>query len=197
MPRKTKSPPGRSPYGVHPGVAMVQDWIATLKEKTGRSLEEWTEHVKADGPPTPAERRTWLKTRYKRGTNTAWGLAERTEGGKQWDDSPEDYLKNLPAVVDAMFAGKESLRPIYDRLLQLAMALGDDVKACPCKTIVPIYRNHVIAEIKPTTRTRVDFGLALRDTKAKGRLIDTGGFAKKDRITHRIPLGSVAEIDAE
>ncbi len=33
--------------------------------------------------------------------------------------------------------------------------------------------------------------------KASGRLIDTGGFAKKDRITHRIPLTSVKEIDDE
>ena len=26
----------KSLYSVHPGVAMVQGWIATLKEKTGR-----------------------------------------------------------------------------------------------------------------------------------------------------------------
>jgi hypothetical protein len=75
--------------------------------------------------------------------------------------------------------------------------LGEDVRICPCKTIVPFYRRHVIAQIKPSTRTRIDFGLALGDTKATGRLIDTGGFAKKDRITHRIPITSSAEIDAE
>ena len=28
------------PYSVHPGVAMVQKWVAELKEKTGRSLDE-------------------------------------------------------------------------------------------------------------------------------------------------------------
>jgi hypothetical protein len=43
--------------------------------------------------------------------------------------------------------------------------------------------------------TRIDMGFALKDTKARGRLIDTGGFAKKDRITHRIPITKVAEID--
>ena len=37
----------------------------------------------------------------------------------------------------------------------------------------------------------------MRDTPATGRLIDTGGFAKKDRITHRIPIASLAEIDGE
>ena len=34
-------------------------------------------------------------------------------------------------------------------------------------------------------------------TKAGGRLIDTGGLAKGDRITHRIPIQSLAEIDDE
>lgn len=28
-------------------------------------------------------------------------------------------------------------------------------------------------------------------------MIDTGGFAKKDRITHRIPISSPADIDDE
>jgi hypothetical protein len=27
--------------------------------------------------------------------------------------------------------------------------------------------------------------------------MDTGGFAKKDRITHRIPISSLTEIDDE
>jgi hypothetical protein len=75
--------------------------------------------------------------------------------------------------------------------------MGKDVKACPCQTIVPLYRKRVFAQIKPTTRTRIDFGLALKDTKATGRLTDTGGFAKKDRITHRFAITSLADIDAE
>jgi hypothetical protein len=62
---------------------------------------------------------------------------------------------------------------------------------------VPLYRRHVFAEIKPTTRTRIDLGFALRDTPATGRLLDTGGFAKKDRITHRIPITTPEEIDDE
>jgi hypothetical protein len=33
--------------------------------------------------------------------------------------------------------------------------------------------------------------------KAKGSLIDTGGFAKKDRITHRIPISSLEDINDE
>lgn len=61
---------------------------------------------------------------------------------------------------------------------------------------MPLYRNHVFAQIKPTTRTRIDFGLALGSTKGSGRLIETGGYAKKDRITHRIEITALADIDA-
>src|SRR5437588_9569047 len=97
-----------------------------------------------------------------------------------------------------MFAGpKAGLLPIYDELLTIGFELGEDVKACPCKTIVPLYRKHVFAQIKPATNTRIDFGLALSRTKAPKRLIDTGGFDKGDRITHRIEITSKADIDGE
>jgi hypothetical protein len=198
MPREPKTVRRRSLYSVHPSLAMVQDWVAKLPEKTGRSLEEWVALVKNEGPLDEKERRDWLKSEYQLGTNTAWWLAERAGGKGQEDSDPEAYLKAAEGYVEAMFAGpKAALRPAYDALLALGLGLGPDVKACPCKTMVPLYRRHVIAEIKPTTRTRIDFGFALKDTKPTGRLIDTGGFAKKDRITHRIPITSVAEIDAE
>jgi len=79
-------------------------------------------------------------------------------------------------------AKKEVLRPIYDELLKLGKSVGSDVKACPCLTMVPLYRNHVFAQIKPTTNTRVDFwfGAHALQGKIAERLVDTGGIAKKD-----------------
>jgi hypothetical protein len=112
--------------------------------------------------------------------------------------SPAAYLATAEGYVDQMFAGpKAGLRPIYRALLKVGLSIGQDTKACPCKTIVPIYRRHVIAQIKPATKTRIDFGLALGNTKTPKRLIDTGGFKKKDRITHRIEVRSIDDIDDE
>ena len=71
------------------------------------------------------------------------------------------------------------------------------MRACPGTTIVSLYRTHVFAQLKPTTRTRIDLGLALGDVPATGRLIDTGGLAKKDRITHRVAISRPEEIDDE
>ena len=198
MARKSSKAGNQSPYSVHPGVAMVQDWVASLSAKSGRSLEEWIRLVQETGPSTTQERREWLKTQHKLGTNSAWWIVDRAEGKGEEDDSPEKYLEAAVKYVEAMFAGaKSGLRPIYDELLHLGLVLGADVRVCPCQTIVPLYRRHVFAQIKPTTRTRIDLGFALKNTKPTGRLIDTGGFAKKDRITHRLPIMTPDEIDDE
>lgn len=190
-------PKRRSAWDVHPGVAMYQKAIAALEEKTGRSLEEWLRVLDREGPASETERREWLKAEHSLGTNYSSWIAERSVG-KGGDGDPEAYLEAADGYVERMFAGpKAALRPIFDELVRLGRSMGRDVKVCPAQTIVPLYRNHVFAQIKPTTRTRIDFGLALRDTPVPPRLIDTGGFAKRDRITHRFALASPAEIDDE
>jgi hypothetical protein len=186
-------------YAVHPGVAMVQKWVAELKQKTGRTLDEWCALIRKDGPDDFAARRDWLKTRYKLGTNTAWWLAERADGKPTWDESPESYLAVAPTYVDEMFAGpKAHLRPLADALMRLALDVALDIKFCPCKTIIPFYREHVIAQVKPATNTRIDFGLSLGpDVPFTPRLKDTGGLKKKDRITHKIEITKPGDIDVE
>ncbi len=187
-------------YGVHPGVVMMVKWVAELKDKTGRSVEEWITFVKEEGPKDEKARREWLKTKHKMGTNSAWWIAERAGGKSGEEDTPEGYLAAAVRYVEEQYTGpKEKLRPIYDELLKLGKSMGDDVKACPCKTIVPLYRNHVFAQIKPTTNSRIDLGFALPHYKGKlpKRLIGTGGLAKKDRITHRIEIRAVEQIDGE
>jgi hypothetical protein len=187
-------------YGVHPSVAMVQKWLAELREKTGRSMEEWLALVKKEGPKEEKSRREWLKTKHKMGTNKASWIAERADGKGGDLDTPEVYLKSAVRYVEEQYAGpKEKLRPIFDELLTLGKSLGSDVKACPCRTIVPLYREHVFAQIKPTTNSRIDLGFALTHYEGKlpKRLIDTGGLAKKDRITHRIEIMATEQIDGE
>jgi hypothetical protein len=191
-----KSPSGL--YSVHPGIAMVEKWKNELPAKTGRSLDEWVALVKKSGPPTEKERREWLKNEHKLGTNSAWWIAERAEGKGAEEDSPEAYLEAAEKWVDAMFSGPRlALRPRYDQLLKLALSLGNDVKASPGKTIVSLYRNHVFAQIKPATNSRIDLGLALGNMKTPKRLIDTGGYEKKDRITRRMEVKSEGDIDDE
>lgn len=186
-------------YSVHPGVAMVQKWVNELKAKTGRSLAEWCIYITKEGPDELPARREWLKSKHKLGTNTAWWLAERADGQPTWDESPASYLAYAPQYVNEMFGGaKAGLRPLADALLRLGREVGPDIQFCPCKTILPFYRKHVIAEIKPATRTRIDFGLSLGpDVPFTARLKDTKGIEKKNRITHKVEVTTIGDLDAE
>ncbi len=191
-------PHKRWKYDLHPSVAMAHSVIAGMKEKTGRSIEEWVRHVKQHGPAEERQRAAWLKKEHGLGTNYASWIAGKSVGKTEATENADEYLKIAGDYADKMFAGpKEHLRVIYDAILTFAKTLGPDIRVSPCQTIVPIYRDHVIAQVKPATRTRIDLGLALGNAKAAKRLIDTGGFAKKDRITHRIEISKLEDFDDE
>jgi Domain of unknown function (DUF5655)/Domain of unknown function (DUF4287) len=187
----------KSSFDVHPGLAMYQTTVAGMKQKTGRAMEEWIALVDKMGPVTEKERREWLQTKHGLGRNYASFIAEQSVG-KGDDGTEETYLKQADEYVEKMYSGaKEALYPIFEALMALGRSMGKDVKVCPCQTMVPFYRKHVFAQIKPSTNSRIDLGLALKDTKVPKRLIDTGGLAKRDRITHRIEIMSLKDIDAE
>lgn len=185
-------------YDVHPGVAMMRKWADELPSKTGRSLDQWAELVRESGIDTRKDRIEWLKKTHKLGTNSAWFIADYAADATSWDGDPATYLKQAAAHVDAMFGGpKAALRPILDVLMKEARKLGKDVKICPCKTIVPFYRERVFAEVKPATRTRVELSFALGNQKFKGKLKPNPRAKGNDRLKHQVALATVADIDAE
>src|ERR1044072_8540760 len=98
MPR-TATAQKKSIYSVHPGVLMTQKWIGELKQKTGRTLEEWLAHIKKAGPKDEKERRAWLKEKHSLGTNTAWWLAARADGKDEESSGPDCYLEKAESDV--------------------------------------------------------------------------------------------------
>lgn len=178
-------------YVEHPAVAHQRAVIANMPRTTGRPLAEWLALVASGGPADRKGRAAWLKEVHGLGGTTASLIAEHAEGAPAGEIDPE-------AQVDALFsAAKAGLRPVADRILSESAALGPDVTATPATTMIAIRRAHVFAQLRPATRTRLDLGLALGDTPLSGRLEDTGGLARKDRITRRIALGSPADVDDE
>lgn len=180
-------------------VARVRKWLNDLPLETGKSLEEWLAILHRDGPSDRAERRKWLQTRHGFGPRVAEWLDGKAAGEREWDHDPDAYLRQASANIDAMYTGaRAGLRPLHEALLAMALSLGSDVRVSPCKTIVPLYRKHVFAQIKPASAKRIDFGLALGKStrRVPAWLIDTGGAAKNDRITHRAPIERLDQIDS-
>ncbi len=178
-------------YHIHPAVRHLQAIVRNLKTNTGRDLEAWIGLLEMEGPVDAKARRDWLKTNFKLGGLTAATIVECADGSGMENADGDAYLAAAPAYIEKMFRGKENLRPAFDQILDWARAQLPELKICPCTTIVPLYREHVFAQLKPATRTRLELGLALKGHSGawSDRLVDTGGLQKGDRITHRFHLG--------
>ena len=95
MPRTKKAKPAKSLYSVHPSLSMVQGQMEKLKERTGKTLDEWVREVIASGPPTEKERRVWLKEKH--GLTVVVenrGGANGTIGGLVVRQATPDILRN-------------------------------------------------------------------------------------------------------
>jgi predicted transport protein len=113
-----------------------------------------------------------------------------------WDKHADALVHGGGELIDEQYTGKESLRPIYERLAAFIVALGEDVEAGPRGTYVSFDRPKQFALVRPSTKTQVDVGLRLPGVAAAERLRDAGSFGSGN-ITHRVALASVAEVDAE
>jgi Domain of unknown function (DUF5655)/Domain of unknown function (DUF4287) len=185
-------------YDLHPGVKMMQEWAEELPEKTGRTLQQWAELVNKLETKVRKERIAYLKEEYGLGTNSAMHIVEYASDSLTWNGDPAVYLQQTVIYVDEMFGGaKADLRPIFEKVMAAARKLGKDVKVCPCKTIVPFYRNRVFGQVKPATKTRLELGLVLKDVPFKGLLKKNPRANEKDRIQHIIPLETPADVTEE
>jgi hypothetical protein len=174
-------------YSPHPQLGGGEEALAELRKKTGRTLDQWAALARKEGPRTGRELEKWLRDAHGLGRQEMWLILRRLRG---YDEGPEK-------LVEALFAGKQGLLPLYHQVLKAGLALGPDVKACPCKTMVPLYRETVFAELRPVTRTRLELRLALDGEPFTDTLISTGGKEKGERLTHRIDIVCREDIGPE
>jgi hypothetical protein len=165
-----------------------QEMLATLPEKTGRSVDEWIAALEASpaASGTHTQQREWLQGE---------GLGRNHASAVLW------WRKNGPALqaggdalVDKQFSGKRAaLRPLYEELAGFVRGLGDDVEVLPRGTYVTFARAAQFAIAKPGSG-RVDLGLRLPGVEPTERLLDAGSFGSGS-ITHKLALRDAAELD--
>ena len=176
----------------------LRSMIANLREKTGRSLEEWMAVLQG----REGEKHGQLVKLLKSDHGVTHGFANLIvhtfrDGGVA--PSPHGTGGATPPPpagrVAEQYRGKESLRPIYDAILEAVHALGDDVEVAPKKSYVSLRRSRQFALVQPSTKTRVDLGLRLDDVAPVGRLEASGSF--NSMVSHRVRLTAVDQIDDE
>lgn len=163
----------------------LQTMIDNMPEKTGKSLEEWFEVLKANSFSKHSEAVKFLKTEHQ----VTHGFANTIVALSKKEDAGEDDL------VAAQYQGKERLLPIYKALISFVETLGEDVTFTPKKGSVSIIRKRQFILIKPATKSRIDLGFKLKDVPTTERLENSGPFGTM--CTHRVRLFDVSEVDTE
>ncbi len=161
----------------------LQTMIDNMPEKTGKSLSEWQVLLKTITFAKHSEAVNFLKKEH----HVTHGFANTIVTLSKEENIEDDDL------VQAQYKGKEILFPMYERLLEVITAFGDDVVITPKKTTVSIIRKKQFALIKPASKTRIDLGLKIKDKAITDRLCNSGPFGTM--CTHRVKITELSEID--
>ena len=170
---------------------MAATMIANMKSKTGKTLAQWLGIAKKTG----AEKHGQIVKALKSDHGLTHGYANLV-AHKVLKSDAGSKAEGGTDLVAAQYAGpKAGLKPIYDAVIKAARSLGEDVEVAPKKTYVSLRRNKQFAIVQPSTRTRVDLGINLKDEKAAGRLETSGSF--NAMVSHRVRLEKPADVDSE
>ena len=173
---------------------MLATMIANLSEKTGKSLEEWHTVVHASSLEKHGQIVKILKADHGVTHGYANLIAQSAQG--KLTTPGDGGAGGEDALVTAQYAGaKADLKPIYDALIREIGQFGKDVEIAPKKTYVSLRRKKQFGLIQPSTKTRVDVGIHLKETAPTERLEASGSF--NAMVSHRVRMTEVGQVDGE
>ncbi len=98
--------------------------------------------------------------------------------------------------VAELYSGKKTdLKPLHDALMTAITMFGTDIELAPKKGYMSLRRKKQFAMIQPTTATRIDLGLILKDVPATERLESAASF--NALFTHRVRVNAINDVDAQ
>lgn len=162
----------------------LETQLANIETKTGKPLSKLYDEVLGAGLSKHGERVAFVKERYGLGhgdANTLVHMAKRSVEAKSASEDP----------LDAIYAGKEHLRPIHEALMAEISGFGE-FEIAPKKANVSLRRGKQFALLGPKTKTRFEMGINLKEEAGHPLLKaeKPGGMCQ-----YTFALTSVDEID--
>jgi hypothetical protein len=169
---------------------MMASLTDSMRERTGRSVEEWVALVHELGPDPLDQRavRAWLRDAHGVPQNSQWAIADAAATAAGWERPDVD------GYTDAIYSGRKAhLRPIHDAIMTLAEGLGEDAHREARGTYIPVVRKTQFVAVAPGPRDTVRVGFRFRGAApADERLSEAKGFAQ---ATHWLHLPADADED--
>ncbi len=165
--------------------------IKNLKEKTGKSIDEWVELAKRTGATAHGKIVAALKSEH----GLTHGYANLIAHTSLQSAATHLADQGTDLVADQYKGPKAALRPIYDRLAAAIAEFGTDVEFSPKKGYVSLRRSKQFAILQPSTSARLDVGINLKGTPPTPRLEPSGSF--NAMVSHRVRVAKLEDVDAE
>jgi predicted transport protein len=170
---------------------MMAAVTGSMRERTGRTVDEWVEAVRASGldPLDQNAVRKWLRAEHGILQNSRWAIADAAARAAGWERPADDEY-----AARQYTGAKEGLRPIFERIRSMVEGFGEDVRMEGRSTYIPFVRRRQFAAVQAATRARVDVGVRFTDPPDSDLLVraDSPGQA-----THRLSLSSVEDVTPE
>jgi len=168
---------------------MTAKVLATIEKETGKKLDHWVKTVWDSGLSKHGKIRDLFKGEYGLSYGYANTLAHAVR-------DVIEGVKTDDVLIEEQYAGgKADLRPIYDKVITAVRAFGDDVEIAPKKSYASLRRKKQFAIVQPSTKTRMDIGLILKDKETTERFEKAGGW--NAMCTHRVRVTDKDDIDTE
>lgn len=166
----------------------TQTMIDNLHKNTGKTLEDWIAIVNKENLEKHGEIIKFLKEQHAFTHGFANLVAHKAKG------SDAGSAENPDSLITEQYKGKESLKPIYDKLMSEILTFGKDIEIAPKNAYVSLRRKKQFATLGPATKTRFEVGVNLKGEDATGKLE-----AEKPNAmcSHKIKLTAINEIDKE
>jgi hypothetical protein len=158
-----------------------------LRERTGEDVATWNRRIKQVRPTDPKSLRAWLEDHGVTGYPQNMLVME-------YFGYPDFMIASADELIDAQYADRPALRPIFDAILTAAVGLGDVVVQARKTYVSLVSPRRTFARVQATTRKRVDLGLRLEGQKPSGRLQPS---KLHETMQLQISLESPDEVDSE
>lgn len=184
-PATTGQEPTRETESVPDPTAQAETQLRNIEASTGKTVAEFTALVTKAGLEKHGKIVAHLKAEYGLTHGNANLIAHKVREVMEGGPAPVDDL------LGAQYVGaKAALRPIYDRLAELAAGQGNDVERVVQKTGVSFRRKKQFVLVQAASAKRIQLGLNLPVTPDSERVKETTGMC-----SHRVDVFDLDEVD--
>jgi len=175
-------------------MAQTRDWqgmkamsARLLQERTGADVDTWNQRIAQEQFSDEQHLRAWLTQQGVTGYAQSLLVMERF-------GYPDFLLASADELIQAQYADRPQLRPIFDAIVDAAAGLGAVIIQTRKTYVSLVSPRRTFARVQPTTKHRVDLGLRLAGLQPGGRLQPS---KIHETMPLQISLTTRDEVDSE